>query len=119
MLTAVGAVPKIVCQTTVWPWLGNPAGSGTANCAPACAPPGNASFEKLKPTSPGNKASGGVALLYVGMAHLNLCARGASALGGWRRPYKSLSPQGPVALPFRAVWTSGAKAPPLLLRVRH
>src|SRR6267143_884442 len=42
ILTAVGAVPKIVCQRTAGPVSGCPAQLGIANWLPACAPPGNA-----------------------------------------------------------------------------
>jgi hypothetical protein len=65
-LIAVGAVPKIVCQRTVRSPSENPAGCGKANCAPD-VPPAGASFEKLKPMSPGKRLSGGFTLLYVGM----------------------------------------------------
>src|SRR2546426_3207546 len=41
--TAVGAMPKMVCQRTACDWSTIPAGSGRANCAPACAAPGNTS----------------------------------------------------------------------------
>jgi len=60
MLTAVGAVPKIVCQRTAVPLSVVPVKLGSANCVPEVAPPGNASLLKLKPTSPEESASGGV-----------------------------------------------------------
>jgi hypothetical protein len=72
-LIAVGAVPKIVCQRTVRSLSGNPADCGKANCAPD-VPPAGASFEKLKPMSPGKRLSGGFVLLYVGIIPPeNLC----------------------------------------------
>jgi hypothetical protein len=60
MFTAVGAVPKIVCQRTAVPGSFVPVKLGSANCAPANALPGNASLLKLKPTSPENREDGGV-----------------------------------------------------------
>src|SRR5260370_42384596 len=65
--TAVGAVPKMVCQRTACDWSTIPAGSGRANCAPACAAPGNASLLKLKPTSPGKSDRGGGVFAELGM----------------------------------------------------
>src|SRR6266849_4172772 len=58
--TAVGAVPKIVCQRTAVPLSGTPVKLGSANWLPEVALPGNASLLKLKPTSPENREIGGV-----------------------------------------------------------
>jgi len=59
MFTAVGAVPKTVCQRTAAPPSGNPVKLGMANCDSEVAPPGNASLLKLKPTSPEKSEIGG------------------------------------------------------------
>lgn len=61
MLTAVGAVPKIVCQRTAVPGSFVPVKLGSANCVPEVAAAGNASLLKLKPTSPEKREDGGVA----------------------------------------------------------
>src|SRR5216684_4352058 len=58
--TAVGAVPKTVCQRTAVPLSGTPVKLGSANWLPAVLAPGNASLLKLKPTSPENREIGGV-----------------------------------------------------------
>jgi hypothetical protein len=46
MLTAVGTVPKIVCQRTDVPPSGNPVYLGNANCVPEVAEP-NANRQKI------------------------------------------------------------------------
>src|SRR5713101_6065463 len=60
ILTAVGAVPKIVCQRTAVPPSGKPVKLGIANWLPAVLAPGNVSLLKLKPTSPENREIGGL-----------------------------------------------------------
>src|SRR6202042_1937035 len=60
MFTALGAVPKIVCQRTAVPPSEMPVKLGRVNCDPAVLAAGNASLLKLKPTSPDDKAYGGV-----------------------------------------------------------
>src|SRR5882724_8676301 len=60
MLTAVGLVPKTVCQRTAVPASGTPVKLGTANWLPDVALPGKASLLKLKPTSPEDNEIGGV-----------------------------------------------------------
>src|SRR6267378_1661166 len=60
MFTAVGAVPKIVCQRTAVPLSDSPVKLGSANWLPAVLAAGNVSLLKLKPTSPEKREIGGV-----------------------------------------------------------